>query len=183
MERLSRIVPMFVSLFLFVVLAIGIHEQGHYIMAKALGVPGYVTFSTLGGWFWYQDPATGLAVAFTQRQDLLIGLAGGFFAALVFGLLWLVNWWQAWSEPGALDESFIFGAMVISQVIYGIGEGIESWVPSAPYWSQGVSVLFAALVVLALYGKRLLAWWEGVRAPTQSQVDLSIPATNIQEEN
>ena len=180
-ERLSRIVPMFVSLFVFVLLAVGIHEQGHYLMANHLGVPTWVSFFLMGGTTWYQNPATGALVEVTLYQDMMIGLFGGFFAGAAFAVLWLVNHWQSWFEKGALDEVFLFGAMWVSQWIYAVGEGIEKWAPLAPYWSQPIGVALAVLGVMALYGKRLLDWWEGVRTPLLSQIDPSIPETDVVE--
>ena len=170
-ERLSRIVPMFVYLFIFVLMAIGIHEQGHFIVAEKVGINGYATFTEMGGRFVYQDPTTGAYILVTLWQDMMIGFGGGLLAGGAFMILWAVNHWRGWYTPESLDESFVFGAMWVSQWIYAIGEGIEKWSPAAPYWSQPIGVLFAILGVLALYGRRLLAWWEGIRAPTANQIE------------
>ena len=155
-ERLARIIPMLVEFFVLTIVVIGVHEYGHNVVAHWLGVPGHVEFTTLGGFFYYDSPAT------LQRwQQVLVALGGGGITALLAGGLWVMFHWQGHYEPGNLDEAAIMSGITVVQAIYAIGEGVKAWLPWAPWWSQLVGVLVAVAVVALLYARRILAWWEG----------------------
>jgi hypothetical protein len=136
--------------------------MGHYLMAVQLGVQSFVTFSWTGGFLQYANP--GLV---TAEQDALIGLAGGLFVAVLFGLLWVSNQFNDRYNPCTLDENFIFAVITITSIFYSTGETFEWWAPTWTAWSTTIGTLTGLAVSGILYGKRIVNWWIGDDNATQ----------------
>lgn len=156
-DRLSRIIPLFVELVLFVYIVTGLHEMFHYLIAHAEGIYGYVTFGPagfFGAFFHYPEGVTIL-----PWQDATIGLAGGLGTALVFGLLWLMFAWQGRKSVANLDEAFCAGVITVNQFIYGISEAITYWHPVLSSWLEPVGMTIGVIVPIILYFPRILNWW------------------------
>lgn len=146
----AKVFPFMLGLVIFVFLATGVHEQFHNIAAKALDVGGYVTFNWWSGYFVYADPSS-----LTWGQDFTIGLCGGLGTALVFGLLWLIEHWQAHYSEWELDNVFIAGIMTVSQFVYAFADGLDT---GEQTWGNIGGGLAAFVICGLLYGKRVWKW-------------------------
>lgn len=158
-----RIVCFFVQLVLAGFLFVPVHEQSHFLMAKWLGVSGYVVFNFQGGGaFRFTDLA-----ACTLSQNALITAAGGLGAGLFAALLWLTSDLQknvAWAA--------IFSMITVVQVLYGICELVAIWHPAAADWGQVVAALAAYGTAILLYSGKVRQWWGNASEMAKSMAKL-----------
>lgn len=126
-----------------------IHEFWHWTTLTALGGQGYVTYPHwLNGWISIER--------WPQHGAWIVGFAGGIGVAVTFAPFWLLSRltptrWDLWLEA-------VVAAMVTWQVLYGIGEGLSWWWPTALTVGLVVSSVGGA-AVLAVYWWWLWRWW------------------------
>ena len=150
-----KLVTIVTQAVVYFLMTTSLHEQFHMIAANNLGVPGHVLFRLSWGFFVYENPQM-----LTTLQDVIIGLAGGFGVAAVFGILWTIQHWQGHDSENELDTAAIFAIIVIFQFFYAISEGIELWAPWLGVYAQLVGILCGVFIMFKLYGARLAKWIE-----------------------
>ena len=151
----AKVFPFGIGLVIWTFFATGAHEQLHMVTDKIQGFSGYVTFNFWSGMYVHIDPTTGIPHDMTWSQDFITGLMGGVGVALILGIYWLVEHWQAHYSKWELDNVFIAGIMVTSQFIYGIADGLDT---GEQTWGTIGGILAAFVVCTLLYGKRVWKW-------------------------
>ncbi|MDP2719574.1 MAG: hypothetical protein Q8P44_07080 [Dehalococcoidia bacterium] len=151
-KRIEKLLSIIFSLFLFTLLVTGIHEQFHFITARAFGIEGYVTFTSWsgGGYFHYPDGATP-----TFFQDSIIGLAGGIGTALILSGLWYFATRQAKYTTWELDDCLALQILMVHQLVYA---PFDAWGRSFAAWGSNIGMLVAFVIAVLVYGKRIFSW-------------------------
>lgn len=145
----EKILSLIFSFLIFNFLAIGIHEQGHYLAANLANVPGgYVTFSWLGGFYNYP---TGVLVS--QAQNVIVSVGGGFLTALVLGLLWYLANYQTRYTKWELDDCFALLSLAIAQFVYALFE-----INNNVVWGSVVGFSSGVFVAFLYYGDDIIDW-------------------------
>jgi hypothetical protein len=143
---IAAVVVFVVSLAIAGVGGCNIHELGHLITGRALGVPvDHITWCT---------PANG-RIAFSFQEPAFVSYAGGFTAALALGAVYRLLIWprlagRLWQAAGVA----VLGTAV-SQVIVGVMEGSS---PEGYARVQENAWGLALVVVLPLIAAAVIQW-------------------------
>ena len=132
MEERAELIQYGFMWVLYLFVAQTIHEYGHLLAMKYLGWHGYISSMNLDAVYWYTVP-----------QDLTIkiyvGLAGGFFVVLVYGLMSILDvdpenrhariYWMIYHFIYALCEGYALG---YDHSYYAVG---QLWgMAAATFW-------------------------------------------------
>lgn len=152
-KYLEKVLSLVFGLILYTLLITGIHEQFHFLMAKALGVGGYVTFNY--GWGGYFNFAAG--VVLTPLQNFLVRIAGGIGTGIVLGGLWYLAFFQTKYTIWELDDTFVLFVLALGQLFYAFAELLPS---NLIQYGGGLSFALAVGIGVLLYGKAVLIWFQ-----------------------
>jgi len=138
----SRILNIFVSLLVFSLISIPVHEWCHYWVCEWLGGEANVTYPTMiSGHYEYYG---------TVSNEMAVMFAGGLGTFLFFSMLWALARWTPtrWD----LDDEFAVCLTGVTQLGYAFCEGFDI--------SAGMvisSVMgFTSIVVIAAYASSLI---------------------------
>ena len=145
----SKVANFIVSLVIFMLVGLTLHEYGHYLVAKLHGVTGYVQYPyLLGGVFW-PDPLG-------QIITLDVYLAGGLFTFVVFALLY---WFGLTGKRWDWDDLAGLGINALVQLCYGLAETSLYYSQATFNWLAPLAVAIGFLFGMVYYVPRLSAWW------------------------
>jgi len=157
---LEKILSTLFSWAIFYFVSIHTHQAGHYLAAWKLNIPGYVTYSWLGGYFhydrdWaqqYYDPVT---QSYNIPWDWLVGLSGGLLVFIVFGILALWAYRATRYTRWELDDASALFPLICFHLSYAITEALGIGV----YLGSLIAIL-AAFPSLLYYIPKLIKWFE-----------------------
>jgi len=145
----SKVANFIVSLVIFMLVGLTLHEYGHYLVAKLHGVTGYVQYPyLLGGVFW-PDPLG-------QIVTLDVYLAGGLFSFLILAA---VYWFGTTGQRWDWDDLAGLGIVALVQLCYGLAEVSLYYSQAVFNWLAPASVAVAMVVGFAHYLPKLSEWW------------------------
>lgn len=144
---LEKLLSTVSSVAIFGYLVTGVHEQMHFLVAKALGVAGHVEFSIMGGFFQYDENPN-------ELEHFLIRISGGLIAGLIFLLAWYLAEYQTKYTKWELDDASSLLLLATVQLFYAWFDGLDSN-------TLGVFLsLFAGFAItIGVYGRRLWEWF------------------------
>ena len=145
--RLGRFLLVLLPFVAYVYLSLSLHEIGHLLTARALGVAAHIDYTWLGGTTILDGPVG-------PGQYRLITLAGGLLLGLVASFLWYVSHKQLSQSLSEVDTAWAWGVIALWNLIYAFFDGYKPWVHT---WA-----FVAALgIVTWLYLGTLKAWVMG----------------------
>lgn len=147
----SKVANFVVSLFLFSLMSLPLHEFGHYAVANMLGVTGNVTYPYLLGGLFNADPGQVLPAGYP-----LIYPAGGVLTFLVFAALY---WFGLRGQPWDWDDLAGLGINALIQVCYGLAEMTLYYSPETFSVIAPFAVVAAFVLGMTYYWPRLSSWW------------------------
>ena len=137
--NLAEVIPLF---FIYGFIALTIHEYGHLISMKFLGVSGYISSNYVDRVFFEvfpQDP----------NVRFIIGFAGGLAVIIIFGVLYLLD--------SDLENRFLYFAFIGSNLIYGVCEAlaVRDLRPELMTWGSNLGMVFIIIYIIinAVSGK------------------------------
>jgi hypothetical protein len=142
----AAVIVFVVSLAIAGVGGCNIHELGHLITGRALGVPvDHITWCT---------PANG-RIAFSYQEPAFVSYAGGFTAALALGAVYRFLIWPRLSRRSWRVAGVAVLGTAVSQVIVGVMEGSS---PEGYARVQENAWGLALVVVLPLIAAAVIQW-------------------------
>lgn len=149
MKALEKLLSFSFSLAIYGWVAAPVHEGFHLLVSKSLGTGGRIDLAW-GGYGMFQPD-----VALSVGSDMLMRLAGGVGAGLVFLVLWTLAAYQLKYTTWELDDASSLLLVALMQFAYA---PIDAFWPAAPWWLITGSALVALGVTGVIYGKRLVRW-------------------------
>jgi len=145
--KLFKAAGFLISIIIFYIMAIPLHEWFHYVAGAMEHVSGSVTYPGLFGGFYVFTPM--------PSHPWIIYLAGGYGVAFIYYLVW----WFAWKNPSKwdLDDEVAVALVGATQFGYAIGElgwGVWNW----PMWISYLLAVAGAGIVIAIYIPRMIEW-------------------------
>lgn len=135
------LIGLLVSVFIFYIFGLTVHEYWHLRIADCFGVGGFIDFTWFGGVYMPHTIPP-------EPAWFLIKLAGGLGTAFVMSLLWAYARWtySKW------DLNIEFAAALIGAIhlFYGIVEGI---LLESRYFAiiAAIAVIAACIIVVVIY--------------------------------
>ena len=137
-----------VSLLLFYLIAVTLHEMSHYLVLTGLGGAGYITFP---------DAFTGLTYITRPPTHGLwaVYFAGGLGAFALMITLWAIS--RLTPTRWDMDDEFALAVAMAFNLTYGLAEGASYWWPGLLPWAWIPGVVAFALIA-GIYMPWLLIW-------------------------
>ena len=147
---IRKIVEFLTCFAIYWMIALNLHEWGHFSINKLQGGDGYVKYPHfIDGQHWI----------ITQGYPIWLERAsGGLVVALVLGILWY--WARRTPTSWDLDDEACFGIIGLIQLAYGLTEGFL-YSDNAVLWGieAGVATVIGGGVGLWYYVPKLARWW------------------------
>ncbi|MGA2160206.1 MAG: hypothetical protein ABSG90_13455 [Dehalococcoidia bacterium] len=141
-----KLIGTLISIAIFYLMGVPLHEWCHYAASTAFGGSGFVTYpGLLGGIYHFICNAS---------NNWFVYLAGGLGVFVVYMLLWVFQWKIAgrWD----MDDQAALVLIGATQLGYGIGEMM--WGLGQPKWLMAVGAGVGAAVAIAIYLPRVADW-------------------------
>lgn len=146
----TKLVNFIISLCLFAIVGLTVHEYCHYAAAAMLGVSGYVVYPQLmGGLF---VPTSSLPV-----MGWLIYPSGGVLCAVILFAIWFLG--TRVGTPWDIDDASSIYLIATVQLLYGIAETSLYFNQAVYNYLWWISVIVGVTIWLIIYAKRLFNWW------------------------
>lgn len=138
-KKVDEIIRLVVQMIVYWFVAVGLHEMGHFFVAKWLGYEASVTYPNMAKGY-----TTVVGLSRGSVDGLLIGLAGGYFVVLLFIPLSII------SKRFMTDLAINW--FIVMDFMYGTAEGLYFY-KILPEWSMSVSLVLACPILLLLLYK------------------------------